>query len=88
MKKVTLFDVRTIIGRARDAGAAVFLNSHLLTEVERVCDRVAVVDHGRIIAEGVPQELIARLGEPKVITHHGTLEDVFMSLTGRHLRDD
>ena len=50
--------------------------------------RVAVVDQGRVIALGAPRELIASLGEPRVITHHGTLEDVFMALTGRHLRED
>jgi len=45
-------DVRAIIRSARERGAAVFLNSHLLSEVEQVCDRVAVVDHGRVIASG------------------------------------
>ena len=44
-------DVRRIIGALRDRGTTVFLNSHLLTEVERVCDRVAIVDHGRVVAE-------------------------------------
>jgi ABC-2 type transport system ATP-binding protein len=44
-------DVRRIIASLRDRGATVFLNSHLLTEVERVCDRVAIVDHGRVVAE-------------------------------------
>jgi ABC-2 type transport system ATP-binding protein len=44
-------DVRRIIGSLRDRGTTVFLNSHLLTEVERVCDRVAIVDHGRVVAE-------------------------------------
>jgi len=50
-------DVRDIIRAARDRGATVFLNSHLLTEVERVCDRVAIVDHGRMIASGAPDAL-------------------------------
>ena len=45
-------DVRGIIRHARDRGAGVFLNSHLLSEVEQVCDRVAIVDHGRVIASG------------------------------------
>ena len=44
-------DVRRIIGALRDRGTTVFLNSHLLTEVERVCDRVAIVDHGRVVSE-------------------------------------
>lgn len=40
----------------------VFLNSHLLTEVERVCDRLAVIDHGEIIAQGTTGELLRRPG--------------------------
>ena len=45
-------DVRGIVRRAADRGAAVFLNSHLLSEVEQVCDRVAIIDHGRVVASG------------------------------------
>jgi ABC-2 type transport system ATP-binding protein len=56
-------DVRAIIREVRGRGTAVFLNSHLLTEVERVCDRVAIVDRGRVIAAGRLDEL---LGEPGV----------------------
>jgi ABC-2 type transport system ATP-binding protein len=51
-------DVRSIIRAARDRGTTVFLNSHLLTEVERVCDRVAIVDRGRVIAAGRLDELL------------------------------
>ena len=56
-------DVRTIVRRAADAGSTIFLNSHLLTEVERVCDRVAIVDHGRVLASGRIDDL---LGESSV----------------------
>jgi ABC-2 type transport system ATP-binding protein len=56
-------DVRTILRTARERGTTVFLNSHLLTEVERVCDRVAIVDRGRVVALG---PLDALLGEPTV----------------------
>jgi ABC-2 type transport system ATP-binding protein len=59
-------DVRSIIRRAREAGTSVFLNSHLLTEVERVCDRVAIVDHGRVLASGRLDDL---LGESAVRIH-------------------
>jgi len=77
-----------ILEQFRGAGGTILMTTHHMEEAEFLCDRVAVVDHGRIIAEGTPKELIARLGTPKVVTHHGTLEDVFMSLTGRHLRDE
>ena len=52
-------DVRSIIHGLRDRGTTVFLNSHLLTEVERVCDEVAIVDHGRVVAAGPLDELLA-----------------------------
>jgi ABC-2 type transport system ATP-binding protein len=56
-------DVRAIIGEARSRGSAVFLNSHLLGEVERLCDRVAIVHRGRVVAAGALGDL---LGEAAV----------------------
>ncbi|MGE5552870.1 MAG: ATP-binding cassette domain-containing protein [Betaproteobacteria bacterium] len=50
-------EVREVIRNLRAAGKTVFLNSHLLSEVELVCDRVAVIHKGRVLAEGVPQTL-------------------------------
>jgi ABC-2 type transport system ATP-binding protein len=52
------YDVRQVIHHLRERGTAVFLNSHLLTEVEMVCDRVAMVDRGRVIATGTLDELL------------------------------
>ncbi len=52
-------DVRRIIAGLRERGTTVFLNSHLLGEVERVCDRVAIVDHGRVVASQPVAELLA-----------------------------
>jgi ABC-2 type transport system ATP-binding protein len=137
-----------IINGFRQSGRTVMLTTHYMDEAERLCDRVAVVDHGQVIALGTPTELIARLGGQHVIdftlangqappadefaglptvtaarvdagqygltvaephvalpellrhlqqsgrelamltTRHATLEDVFVNLTGRHLRDD
>ena len=51
-------DVRSIVRRAAEAGSTVFLNSHLLTEIERVCDRVAIIDHGRVLASGRIDDLL------------------------------
>jgi ABC-2 type transport system ATP-binding protein len=138
-----------LIAGFRAAGRTVILTTHYMEEAERLCDRVAIVDHGRIIALGTPRELVASLGAeqmieitlaratdgealpdvckgiPRVVdarhadgtlslrvfrlhetlprllealatrgvvieelrTHAPTLEDVFVALTGRHLRD-
>jgi ABC-2 type transport system ATP-binding protein len=128
------------------AGRTVLLTTHYMEEAERLCDRVAIVDHGRIIAQGAPGELVAGLHAPHIIefsteppvaeallaaipgigerrqrdgrwllaaaslaqavpallsvldragaklvslsTHRSTLEDVFIALTGRELRDE
>ena len=51
-------DVREIIRALGERGTTVFLNSHLLGEVEQVCDRVAIVDRGRVVAEGTLDELL------------------------------
>jgi len=77
-----------VLERFRAGGGTVVLTTHYMDEAEALCDRVAVVDGGRVIALGTPQELIETLGQRKAVTRHGTLEDVFMTLTGRHLRDD
>jgi ABC-2 type transport system ATP-binding protein len=131
----------------RDAGTTVMLTTHYMDEAERLCDQIAIVDRGRVIALGTPRELIRSLGAEQVVecavgdgqwlaaealaalpgvlrargdgtlhtlqvtaahetipallaliareqcaltelrTHSPTLEDVFVSLTGRHLRD-
>jgi ABC-2 type transport system ATP-binding protein len=137
-----------VIRRLREEKRAVLLTTHYMDEAERLCDRIAIIDHGKIIAQGSPAELISGLGgehivefslvdgigalgdsleeltavreirtdgngfsltvsEPHVaipallqhlqsrqlnlsrlITRHASLEDVFVNLTGRHLRDD
>ncbi len=51
-------EVRRIIRHASDRGATVFLNSHLLSEVEQVCDRIAIVDHGRVVAFGALDDVL------------------------------
>jgi len=80
-----------VIDRFRASGRSIVVTTHYMDEAERLCDRIAIVDHGKVIARGTPAELIAEHGPPprtEVRTVTATLEDVFVSLTGRHLRDD
>jgi ABC-2 type transport system ATP-binding protein len=77
-----------VLDRFRAGGGTILLTTHYMEEAETLCNRVAIIDHGRVMALDTPKALIESLGTAKVVTHHGTLEDVFMALTGRHLRDD
>jgi len=62
--------VRELLEELRRRGVSVLLNSHLLSEVELVCDRVAILDHGRVVAAGRPGDL-ARTGGVEVETASG-----------------
>ena len=72
-------------------GRAVVLTTHSMEEAEAVCDRIAIIDHGKIIAIDEPQTLIdTHRNDPEVISASRkgrvTLEDVFIGLTGREVR--
>ena len=56
-----------LVSDYRARGGTVLLTTHYMEEAERLCDRVAIVDHGRIIREGSPRELIATLGAAHVV---------------------
>jgi ABC-2 type transport system ATP-binding protein len=72
----------------RDRGRAIVYATHYMEEAERLCDRVAIVDHGRLLAEGEVASLVAAHGGMAVpAVERARLEDVFLNLTGRHLRD-
>jgi ABC-2 type transport system ATP-binding protein len=60
--------VRHIVRAAAARGAAVFLNSHLLSEDEQVCDRVAIVDHGRVVASGALDDVLGQSETQVVLT--------------------
>jgi ABC-2 type transport system ATP-binding protein len=82
-----------LIEEFRATGRTIVLTTHYMDEAERLCERVAIVDHGHVIALGTPAELIESIGakhypsaEPR--TTSATLEDVFVVLTGRTLRDE
>lgn len=69
-------------------GMTIVLTTHNMEEAESLCDRIAIMDNGKIIAEGTPQELIMlHAPEPPDAPLHGNLEDVFLVLTGHALRD-
>jgi ABC-2 type transport system ATP-binding protein len=75
----------------RKSGRSILLTTHSMEEAQAVCDRVAIMDHGKILTLGTPAALIAaHRDDPQVRqAAHGevTLEDVFIALTGRELRD-
>lgn len=58
----------------------IILTTHYIEEAERICDRVAIMDSGKIIETGTPADLMARYG--------GSLEDVYLRLTGKKLREE
>jgi len=80
-------DVQTFIEEVRDThDATIVLTTHDLAEAERLCDRIALINDGRIVAEDTPEALKSMVAEL-----HGqepTLESVFMTFTGRSLDDD
>ncbi|MFA6094396.1 MAG: ATP-binding cassette domain-containing protein [Candidatus Paceibacterota bacterium] len=59
----------------------VFFTTHHMEEVERYADRIAIIDHGKIIEQGTPEEIRAKAGAKN-------LEDAFISLTGHEIRDE
>jgi ABC-2 type transport system ATP-binding protein len=68
-------------GLQAERNVTVFFTTHAMEEAERVADRVTVIDHGRIVAEGAAATL-------KRETESGTLEEAFIALTGRHIREE
>jgi ABC-2 type transport system ATP-binding protein len=82
-----------LIAKFQAEGRTIVLTTHYMEEAERLCDRVAIVDHGKIIALGSPRDLVdsidvSHLPPPEPRKTSATLEDVFVSLTGRTLRDE
>jgi ABC-2 type transport system ATP-binding protein len=62
-------------------GKTIILTTHYMEEAEELCDRVGIIDHGKLISLGSPKELISRNGVKD-------LEDVFIKLTGRKIREE
>ena len=77
-----------LVEELNEAGMTVVLTTHNMEEAEYLCDRIAIMDHGKIVAEGSPQDLILQYApEPPAARLHGNLEDVFLHLTGHKLRE-
>ncbi len=80
-------DVQTFIEEVRDThDATILLTTHDLAEAERLCDRIGLINDGRMVAEGTPAELIAMVARD--YGKEPTLESVFMTFTGKSLDDD
>lgn len=71
----------SLVEQMREDGVTVLLVSHAMDEVEHLCDRLVVLDAGRVIARGTPGEITAATGTP-------SLEEAFLALTGRELDED
>ncbi len=80
-------DVQTFIEEVRDThDATILLTTHDLAEAERLCDRIALINDGRLMAEGTPAELTEMVARD--YGKEPTLESVFMTFTGKSLDDD
>jgi ABC-2 type transport system ATP-binding protein len=81
-----------LIRSIRERGTTVVLTTHYMDEAEVLCDRVAIMDAGQIIALAPPRELIGELlgrgFHKQVVQQQADLEDVFLDLTGHALRDE
>ena len=77
-----------LVRELNNTGMTIVLTTHNMEEAESLCHRIAIMDHGKIIAEGTPQNLILQHAlDPPEAPLHGNLEDVFLALTGHALRD-
>jgi len=69
--------IRQLISQLAQEGRTIFLTTHYMEEADRLCDRVAIINHGRIIALDTPQQLKETFGP--------TLEDAYIALTGKSM---
>lgn len=80
-----------LIKKVRDKGISVIMTTHYMDEAEILCDRIAIMDNGKIIAIDTPKNLVKQLLKrgftKKQQVEQANLEDVFIDLTGKELRD-
>lgn len=81
-----------LVQRFKSEGRTVLLTTHYMEEAEELCDRVAIMDHGKIVAMDRPaalvDSLLSRGFQKERMENLANLEDVFLDLTGRALRDE
>jgi ABC-2 type transport system ATP-binding protein len=79
------------IEHLRDEGGSILLTTHSMEEAQAVCDRVAIIDHGNVLATDAPDQLIEQHQDDPRVRQAArgpvTLEDVFIGLTGSEIRD-
>ena len=82
------------IRKLKERGMTIFLTTHYLDEADELSDRLAIMDYGRIVAEGTPSELKSQITDEEITKRIkretvslATLDDVFLKMTGRSLRD-
>ncbi len=73
--------IRDFIYEIKEKETTVLYSSHLMSDIEEICDNIVLIDHGRLVIQGKPSDLLKNAGDSK------TLEDLFLDLTGRNLRD-
>jgi ABC-2 type transport system ATP-binding protein len=80
VSRLTVWDE---VRRINERGTTVFLTTQYLEEADQLCDRLAIIDGGRIVREGTPARLKAELRERLGLAREVTLDDVFLDATGR-----
>ena len=87
--RINLWD---LIHEVRKQGVTIVMTTHYMDEAEQLCDRLIIVDQGKVISEGTPAQLIQTLLDSgfkrHTEVHAATLEDVFLNLTGRSIREN
>jgi len=73
--------LKALLGRMMERGVTIFLTSHVLEIVERLCSHVAIIDRGKLVAHGSLEEL--RAGVPSAEGRTTTLEEIFLSIVGQ-----
>jgi ABC-2 type transport system ATP-binding protein len=79
---------RFVLRMRRDHETTVFLTTHDMDEADRLCDRIAIIDNGKIVALDTPEGLKRTIGAQSGKNGSTSMEDVFMALTGKSLDDD